>query len=65
MKKRGRISYYQGRDKLWYWQLRAGNSQIIATGAEGYASRRNARRAVSAVLRVIVKIIINGKGGTP
>jgi uncharacterized protein YegP (UPF0339 family) len=34
---------------LWYWRLRARNGRIVADGAEGYASKRNAIRAVRRV----------------
>jgi uncharacterized protein YegP (UPF0339 family) len=36
-----------GRFDRWYWRARAKNGKIIADGAERYASKRNARRAVS------------------
>lgn len=42
-----KIMYFQGGDGQWYWRLTAKNNHIIATGAEGYASRRNVVRAVN------------------
>jgi len=42
-----KIKYFQGADGHWYWRLIAKNSAIIATGAEGYASKRNVVRAVN------------------
>lgn len=31
--------------RLWYWRYRAKNGEVIADGAEGYASAANAFRA--------------------
>lgn len=42
-----KIKYFQGIDGQWYWHLLAKNRHIIATGGEGYASRRNVLRAVN------------------
>lgn len=42
-----KIVYFQGLGKQWYWRLVAKNNHIIATGGEGYASRRNVERAVN------------------
>ena len=30
----------------WRWHLRAANGRIVADSGEGYASRRNAKRAI-------------------
>lgn len=30
----------------WRWHLRADNGRIVADSGEGYASRRNAKRAI-------------------
>ena len=37
---------FQGYDKQWYWRAVARNGRIIADGAEGYASKSNAKRAI-------------------
>lgn len=44
-----KIVYFQGSGapRQWYWHLLAKNNHIIATGGEGYASRRNVVRAVN------------------
>lgn len=44
-----KITYFQGTGapRQWYWRLQAKNGHIIATGGEGYASRRNVLRAVN------------------
>lgn len=41
-----KLKYFKGYSGLWYWHLTAKNNHIIATGGEGYASRRNVVRAV-------------------
>lgn len=41
-----KFEVYQGKKGLFYWRLKAKNGRIIADGAEGYANRQNARRAV-------------------
>lgn len=39
---------WQGKDKNWYWHLRAGNHEIVAHG-EGYASKQGALNAIDIV----------------
>ena len=34
----------------WRWRLRAASGRIAADRAEGYASKRNARRAIATML---------------
>lgn len=41
---------YQDKGGDWRWRLRARNGRIVADSAEGYASKRNAYRAVSTTL---------------
>lgn len=38
---------YQDKGGDWRWRLRARNGRIVADSAEGYASKRNAHRAVA------------------
>jgi uncharacterized protein YegP (UPF0339 family) len=45
MKARTQIEYYQGAGGQWYWRCRHKNGHIVATGAEGYASKSNVKRA--------------------
>ena len=37
------------KNNQWYWRLRAGNGQIIATGGEGYASERSCDNGIASV----------------
>jgi len=39
---------WQGKDKKWYWHLRAANHEIVANG-EGYASKQGALAAIALV----------------
>lgn len=39
----------EGEMNRWFWQLRSGNSKIIADGAEGYATVNSALRAVKQI----------------
>ena len=59
MKKRkiGRIEEYQDKAGQWRWRIRAGNGLIVADGSEGYASRRNVRRAWMATFQIIADIV--------
>lgn len=53
---------YQDRGGDWRWRLRAVNGRIVADSAEGYASRRNARRAVTATLDAVESFLIGQRG---
>jgi uncharacterized protein YegP (UPF0339 family) len=60
-----KIEVFQGcLEDRWYWHLRAPNGRIVADGAEGYASKRNAIRAVRRVENFIagtsrpIKIVV-------
>jgi uncharacterized protein YegP (UPF0339 family) len=37
----------------WHWRFVAGNGQTMADGAEGYANRSNAMRAVDRLVNLI------------
>lgn len=37
---------YPGGDGQWYWRAVRANGRVVADGAEGYASKSGARRAV-------------------
>lgn len=41
-----KFEIYQGKDKKWYWRVRADNGKIVADGAQGYANKGSAKRAV-------------------
>lgn len=44
------VEYYQGSSGDWYWRLRDTKSRkIVATGAEGYVSKSNVKRAFKRV----------------
>ena len=58
-----KITYFQGADGQWYWHLTAKNGHIIATGGEGYASRRNVLRAISrfkSLLGCLALVVVRG-----
>lgn len=42
---------YQDAAGEWRWRAVARNGKIVADGSEGYASQRNARRAVNRFLK--------------
>lgn len=46
------FEYYQGKDKQWYWRLKARNGQVVAQG-EGYTQRRAVLQGIQAVIRAI------------
>ncbi len=46
MGRRGRYEFYESTDRLWYWRFRASNGQITKTGAEGFDSEYNVKRAI-------------------
>lgn len=52
-RRRATIQIYRGRNRQWFWRLRAANGKIIADGAEGYARTGNALRAAVGVLTVV------------
>lgn len=47
MKRTPKFAVKQGNDGLWYYHLLAGNGKIVMDGAEGYASKGNAERALA------------------
>lgn len=53
---------YQGDDEQFYWRLKAGNGQIIATGAEGYTTKGAAIRAVDGVEKSVAAIVVAKAG---
>ncbi|MFB6219453.1 MAG: YegP family protein [Halobacteriaceae archaeon] len=46
-----RFELYEDKGGEYRWRLRHRNGQIIATGGEGYSSRRNARQGILSVRR--------------
>lgn len=46
------VEVYRDSAGHWRWRARARNGRIIADGAEGYASRRNALRACAGFARM-------------
>lgn len=44
---------YKDKGGEWRWRLRARNGRIVADSAEGYASKRNATRAVTDTLDAV------------
>lgn len=43
------FQFYQARDGLWYWRLKASNEKVIARGVESYATSTNVRQAIRRV----------------
>lgn len=41
--------WQNAQNKNWYWHLKAGNNQIIATGGEGYQNKADCLHAISLV----------------
>jgi uncharacterized protein YegP (UPF0339 family) len=46
-----RFEVYTGKDGAWRWRLRHHNGRIVADGAQGYSSRRNALKGLRSVRR--------------
>lgn len=46
----GHFEVYKDTAGQWRWRLRSRNGRVVADSAEGYASKRNARRAVNSTL---------------
>ena len=38
---------YQGKKKMWYWRVKAGNNKIVADSAEGYHNRQHCARMIN------------------
>lgn len=49
------VVVYKDKAGEWRWRLKARNGKIVADSGEGYASKRNARRAFAAVYTGIGK----------
>lgn len=49
MNGRPHFEIYRDASGDWRWRLRAANGRIVADSAEGYASKRNAQRAMGAL----------------
>ncbi|RQG98847.1 amphi-Trp domain-containing protein [Natrarchaeobius oligotrophus] len=50
-KRRSRFEVYEDRADEWRWRLVHWNGNVIGDSGEGYASKRNATRAVKSVIR--------------
>lgn len=46
-----KIEIYRGKDRRWYWRLRARNGCVVADGVQGYARQGNACNAARSVKR--------------
>lgn len=46
------VEVYRDSAGHWRWRARARNGRVVADGAEGYASRRNALRACAGFARM-------------
>ncbi len=49
---------YPGKNKKFFWRLRAANRLVVADGSQGYASRGNALRGARRVLRTLQRQIL-------
>lgn len=49
-----RFNVFQGIDGKWYWDLKAGNNEIVAQ-SEGYVSKWNAERAIRILSKELTK----------
>lgn len=49
---RAKITVFEGKDGLWYYNVKAANGEIVST-SEGYVSRSNAERAVERLPAII------------
>lgn len=52
MSREAHFEVYKAADG-WRWRIKAANGRIVADGGEAYASRRNARRAVAGLIRIL------------
>jgi uncharacterized protein YegP (UPF0339 family) len=48
-----RVEVYRGKDKKWYWRMRAGNGKIVADGSQGYASKAGGEKAAKKLMEDI------------
>jgi uncharacterized protein YegP (UPF0339 family) len=54
--KNPRFNVYEDSIGQWRWTLYAKNGEVIASG-ESYGTKRDARRAVKAVIRTVLAIV--------
>ena len=52
--KTAKIELYRSEQGDWYWRLRSTNSRIMADGAEGYAVKKNALKAIERVRKAFL-----------
>lgn len=59
--RKGTFEVFRGRNKQWYWRLRASNGRIVADGGESYVTRYGAKRGARrfADLAFNATIVIN------
>ena len=50
---RGEWEVFKGKNDQWWWRFRALNGEFQGGGLEGFASKRNAKRAIGDFLRNI------------
>lgn len=43
------VLFKSSANQQWYWNLNAGNHQVIATGAEGYVNKQDALNGIRLV----------------
>ena len=56
-----RFIVYRDKKGGWRWRLVAGNGNVVADGAEGYATAGNARRAAKRMRRDMSAVPVEDK----
>lgn len=59
--RKGKFELFEGTDGQWYFNLLAGNGEVIAT-SEGYRSKQMAERGIMSVRRNAPGALIEEKG---
>lgn len=54
---------FRAGSRLWRWRIVSSNGNILADGAEGYATAGNAKRAVSALISAIGRHLTGAEEG--
>jgi len=45
-----KLNIFQGRNKEYYWNIKASNGQIIATSGEGFTKKYNCKESVKKLI---------------
>jgi uncharacterized protein YegP (UPF0339 family) len=55
--KNPKFQIFKGKDKHYYFRLKAGNGEIISS-SEGYTSLQNCRKGINVIKQIAVKAAI-------